>query len=133
MKTEELQKNLDGIVELYRFNKKYAPIAGKVYETMRISEFSSKLDGTKDIIKTEAYLASCRLNEMAKGFGSCVGGFVAGVAFDEYFWSSPYGLMGFATLGCLEAVRRMGKSMNYSNVEQLIGENLQYGQIRKDI
>ncbi len=133
MKTEEIQKNLDGIVELYRFNKKHAPHTGKVYETMRISEFTSKLEGTGDIVKVASYLASCRLNEMAKGVGSFIGGFTLGLAFDEYFWSSPYGLIGFATLGCLDGARRMGKSMNYSSVEQLISEDLQYKHIRKDI
>ena len=54
MKTEKLEKELDYIIELYRFNKKHFSFTGDAYQTERISKFSNKLE---DLLERKSELS----------------------------------------------------------------------------
>jgi hypothetical protein len=120
MEATKIKQNMDDIVDVYDKYKKYPSEANKFIHKSQIYNFVNSLDSDDDLININKYFCANKVVEIAKGFGelAIIGGL--GYLSDEFFNSSPYGILTACTFGVIELTRRTSKAMKYLSVEDKI-------------
>ena len=122
MALNNINEKLNDIVGFYRFGKKYdSPYIDSFFK-QQVDEFVEEYSSDEDIERVNGYFSFNKLSQFTIGLAEMVFMVGAGFVADEYLTPEPYGLITACTLGGLECVRRICKTMNYLSVENFLDD-----------